>query len=347
MASPSSLRRSALAGFLAAAVAVAALALFVGVDRLAAAFATVPASTLVLLAGIAGAWLLAWGATLYLVLRALGRAVPLRRAVLLYTSVNFANSVAPFAHLGAEPLAALFLSRGADVEYETSLAAVAGVDALNLLPSSGFVVVGVCYFALTTALDPGLGLAATLGVALVATVPVVGYLAYRRRRSIAARFGAAVVAVATPVCRLLPGVDPPTEAGVRAGVEGFFAGLARLSGDRRRVAAGLALSAVGWALLAASLWVSVAAVARPIPISVPLFVVPLSLLAVVIPLPGGAGGVEAAIALLLVSLAGLSPVDAAAGAFLHRGATWALPVLVGGAVTALAGTGAGTGRARS
>ena len=345
VASPSSstpsVRRSALVASLAAAVVVAALALFVGIDRLAAAFATVPPSTLALLAGLAGAWLLAWGTTLYVVLRALGRAVPLRRAVLLYASVNFANSVAPFAHLGAEPLAALFLSRGADVEYETSLAAVAGVDALNLLPSSGFVLVGVCYFALTTTLDAGVGLAAAIGVVLVAAVPVAGYLAYRRRRSIAARIGSAAVAVATPICRLLPGVAPPTEAGIRAGVEGVVAGLARLSGDRRRVAAGLALSAVGWALLATSLWVAVAAVARPLPVSVPLFVVPLSLLAVVIPLPGGAGGVEAAIALLLVALAGLSPVDAAAGAFLHRGATWALPVLVGGAVTALTGIGRG------
>jgi len=53
--------------------------------------------------------------------------------------------VATFGHLGAEPLAALFLSRGTDAEYETSLAAVAGVDALNLFPSAGFVLVGGCY----------------------------------------------------------------------------------------------------------------------------------------------------------------------------------------------------------
>ncbi|PSQ10618.1 hypothetical protein BRC93_08750 [Halobacteriales archaeon QS_5_70_15] len=106
---------------------------------------------------------------------------------------NFAKGVAPFAHLGAEPLAALFLSRGVDVEYETSLAA--------------------------------------------------------------------------------------------------------------------------------ALWVAVAAVARPVPVPVSLFVVPLSLLAVVTPLPGGAGGVEAALTALLASLAGLPVVDAAAGAPLYRGAS--------------------------
>lgn len=335
MEPPSFARRSAVVGFVVAAVAVAVLALFVGLDRLVATFAAVPPSTLALLVGLAGAWLLAWGIALYVVLRALGAAVSLPRAVLLYTSVNFANSVAPFAHLGAEPLAALFLSRGADVEYETSLAAVAGVDALNLLPSSGFVLVGLYYFALTTTLDASIGLAAALGAVLVAAVPILGYVAYRHRRSIAGRLGAVVVAVATSVCRLLPGVVPPTEEGVGAGVEGFFAGLARISGDRRRVAAGLALSAVGWGLLAASLWVAVAAVGSPVPVSVPLFVVPLSLLAVLIPLPGGAGGVEASIALLLVALAGLSPVTATAGALLHRGATWGLPVLVGGVVTAV------------
>jgi len=175
----------------------------------------------------------------------------------------------------------------------------------------------------------------------VATVPVAGYVAYRHRRAVAARLGTVVVAVAAPVCRLLPGVSPPTAAGVRADVEGFFAGLARLSDDRRRIALGLVLSAAGWGLLATSLWVAVAAVGRPVPVPVALFVVPLSLLAMVLPLPGGAGGVEASIALLLVSLAGLSPVTATAGAFLHRGATWVLPVLVGGVVTAVAGTRSG------
>ena len=321
-------------GSIAAVAVVAALALFVGLDRLVAAFAAVRPPTLALLVGLAAAWLLAWGTTLFVVLRTLGQAVRLPGTVLVYTSVNFANSVAPFAHLGAEPLAALFLSRGADVEYETSLAAVAGVDGLNLLPSGGFVLVGACYFALTRTLDPGVGLAAALAVGLVVAVPVAGYVAYRHRRSVASRLGRVVVPVARRVCRLLPGVAPPTEAGVRADVEGFFAGLARLAGDRRRVAVGLGLSTVGWGLLAAALWVAVAAVARPVPVSVVLFVVPLSLVAVVTPLPGGAGGVEAAIALLLASLTGLSTVDATASAFLYRGVTWALPVLVGGAVTA-------------
>jgi uncharacterized membrane protein YbhN (UPF0104 family) len=93
-------------------------------------------------------------------------------------------------------------------------------------------------------------------------------------------------------------------------------------------------SSSGETSLAAALWVAVAAVARPVPVPVSLFVVPLSLLAVVTPLPGGAGGVEAAITALLASLAGLPVVDAAAGALLCRGATWALPVLVGGVVTA-------------
>jgi hypothetical protein len=46
-------------GFAAAAVAVAALALLVGPARLVAAFAAVPPRALVILAGIAGAWLFA------------------------------------------------------------------------------------------------------------------------------------------------------------------------------------------------------------------------------------------------------------------------------------------------
>jgi len=75
-----------------------------------------------------------------LVLRALGANVALPRAVLLYTSVDFANSVAPFGHLGAEPLAALFLSRATDAEYGTSLAAVAGVE-LFVVPLSMLAIV--------------------------------------------------------------------------------------------------------------------------------------------------------------------------------------------------------------
>lgn len=327
--------RSVVVGGVSALAVVVALVVFVGVDDLLRRLAAVSPATLLLLAGLAAAWLTCWGVSLYVVLRTLGWHGSLPRAVALYTSVNFANSVVPFGHAGAGPVAALLVTRGADTDYDTSLAAVACVDALNVVPSGVFVLGGVGVLAGTAALDPMVGGAAVLGVILLAVALAAGVAVYRNHRGATESVLAILTWVSDRLARILPGVPPLADRidSLGSHVEGFFESVGRLSSDRAAVAAVLALSTLGWGALTTALWVATDAVGPGISIAVAALTVPLSMLAIVLPLPGGAGGVEAGIVLLLVSAGGLTPAGAAAAALLYRATVWALPVLVGGAVT--------------
>jgi len=58
----------------------------------------------------------------------------------------------------------------------------------------------------------------------------------------------------------------------------------------------------------------------------------------VTPLPGGLGGLEAAFITLLVPTAGVPASVATAGVLIYRGATYWLPILVGGGVATVLGS---------
>lgn len=335
MSSPIPGRRAIVLGFGAAVVILLVLVYVVGVGDLVAAVSQ--ASPLLLFAVfIVGlTWLVVWGLSFHVVLRILDVSVSRRRAVVLYSSVVFANDVMPFAQLGAEPFAAFTLSRSGRLSYRRALVSVAGVDTINLFPSSVFVVISAVYLMLTSFLPKDTVYAAVAVVLLAVATPVAGYAAWRQRETLSTRVAHVVVPVTRQVTRLVPSWSPPTHAYVRNGVDNFFDELERLAADRRGLAEGLLFSAVGWALLATSLWLSLRAVGVTVSPAVPLLVVPMSNLAVAIPLPGGVGGVETALVLLLVSTTGIPAATATAATLIHRGGAYFIPLVLGGISTAM------------
>ncbi|ESP86963.1 lysylphosphatidylglycerol synthase transmembrane domain-containing protein, partial [Candidatus Halobonum tyrrellensis] len=147
----------------------------------------------------------------------------------------------------------------------------------------------------------------------------------------AVRVAVAAVAAANRVTgRVLP-VDPSRLA---ARVASFLGGVERVVGNRRCLATCLGLSAAGWTALVAAFWLSMRAVGHPVSVGLAAFVLPVGLLAVAVPLPGGVGGVEAALVGLLVGAGGLPVGGATAGVVLYRVATYWAPMAVGGVVTA-------------
>jgi uncharacterized protein (TIRG00374 family) len=327
--------RSVGVGFAAAIVVLLAVYSFVGLDDVAAALARADAAVVTAVVAVALAWLVAWSLALRTVLAVIAVEISIPRAFLLFAGATFANNVTPFGQAGGEPFSALLVSRTTGIEYENGLAAVASVDTLNFVPSVSFALVGLGYYATRFTVGGRVELAAFALGALALAVPVAAYLGWQARHRLAAGAVALIVPAARIVGCVVPMVGAPDRADVRRRIDGFFAALERIAGDRHQLGVALGFSALGWLLLSASLWLSLLALGHAVPFAAALFIVPLASVASVTPLPGGLGGVEATLVVLIVPITGVDAATAGAAAVIHRGATYWLPVLVGGTATAM------------
>jgi len=331
-------RGATIAGFLGALAVLAVLVWVVGVDRTVAALLTADPATLALVGAVAVLWLTTWGLALWSVLGALGSPIRPSMAVFVYAGAVFSNNVTPFGQAGGEPLSALLISSAADTEYETGLAAIASVDTAHFVPSVGFAIAG---FTFVTAgairLGRDLVFAASAVAVLAVGLPVAAFVGWRYRYELEAT----VVQLFTPLIRWLgrtvPKWSPPTAASIEARIESFFAAIDRIATDRRTLLQTLGFSALGWAALAGSLWLSLYAVGYTVPLATTLLVVPVGSIASLAPLPGGSGAIETVLVTLLVSTTAVPGAGATSAVLIHRGATYLLPTLVGAGVASALG----------
>lgn len=326
--------RALVAGFVVGVVLLAGLLAVLGLGDVVAAFRDLsPAFLAAVVAGTLGN-LVVWGLAMHAVYAGLDHPLGRRRAVAAYAGVAFANRVSPVAQLGTEPVAAAVASRIVRTDYETSLAAVFGVDVVNFATSLALATSGLVYFATGGVLAADVVVAALALLVTAVTLVAAAGAAWRYRGRLSGPVSTLLASLARRLGRVVPGWTPPSAAAVRRRVDRFVANLDRLASAPRAVALALSLSAVGWFLLAATLHLSLRALGTAAPLVAPLFLVPLAQLAVVVPVPGGVGSVEAALVVLLVAAAGLEAPVAAAVALVYRGATYWLVLVVTGSVTA-------------
>jgi hypothetical protein len=331
--------RTTVVGFAGALVVLGLLVGLVGVGRVLDALARADQRVLVGVLAVAAMWLTAWGLSLWTVLGILGSVVPRRLAVTIFSAATFANNVTPFGQAGGEPVAALFISRTADTEYETGLAAIASVDSLNFVPSIVLALIGIGYFSATVAFGRRLQYAALAVGLLAVLIPTAAYVGWRHRYAVERRVVGLLTPVIRGVGRLLPRRNPPETHVIESRIEGFFHAIERVTGDSRGLATALGFSTVGWVCLAGSLWLSLYSLGYQVPFAATLVVIPVGAIAGITPLPGGLGGVEAVLVTLLVPTTGVTVAGATAAVVLHRAATYWLPTLVGGGAAAALGVG--------
>ncbi|WP_231184670.1 lysylphosphatidylglycerol synthase transmembrane domain-containing protein [Haladaptatus sp. DYF46] len=328
--------RSVALGLLASLFVIVLIVWFVGVDAVIAAFRAANGYVIVAIVVVASLWLISWSFALHALLSLLGYPQTRKRTVLIYMCIVFANSITPFAQAGAEPLAALFVSRSTGAEYETGLSTVVSVDTINLLPSVGLAMVGLGYFTVRATLNPRLEFAVTLFFSVAVAVAVIAVFAWRSRDRLAA-------SVVGGISRLFEWIDRRTpfnadlpEQELEHRVSVFVSNLERIARTPRVLAVGLFFSAGGWLFLTTALWLSLYSFGYAIPVEVPLFIVPLAMTASITPLPGGSGGIDAAYIILLVSVTKVPLPTITAALLVFRGATYLLPIVAGGtAVTIL------------
>ena len=249
------------------------------------------------LLALAFAALACWGLVLAVVLWAPGTDVGLARAAGLSLATKFVGAVAPFGQATGGPVSGLLVASGADVEYERALTAVVAVNAVTCAR----------------------GLGARSG---------------RRRSRWAGRpsalGGPAAIAVGAggALARLHPRFEPPGRAAVHERIGGPFAAVGRIAAEPRRLAVAVGSAAVGQGLTAACLWIALRAVDASVAFPLLLGVLPPASVGTLVPSPGGAAGVEAALIGLLVSLAGVAVAPASAAVLPFRTATFWAPLPV-------------------
>ena len=331
-------RLPTIVGFAGALVVLAALVWFVGVGDILDALAQADLAILWLLIPFSLVWLALWGMALKTVLDSLGSPVPAHIAVLVFTAAVFSNNITPFGQAGGEPVSALLISQAAETEYENGLAAIASVDTLHFVPSIGFAIVGFTFFAAgAVRLGRNILFAAGAIAVLAVALPVGAFLGWRYRYELEA----AVVRLLTPVVRrlgrLIPRWSPPAKAAIERRIEGFFTSIDRVAGDRQSLVVATGFSALGWLSLITSLWLSLFSLGYSVPPSSVLLVIPVSMVAGIMPLPGGSGAIETVMVTLLVATTSVPSAVALSAVLLYRGATYWLPILIGGGVASFIG----------
>ncbi|MFB6304421.1 MAG: YbhN family protein [Haloferacaceae archaeon] len=336
--------RATALGFAAAIAVFAVLFWFAGVDELVATLRGTDLRLVALVALVTLGWLAAWGLALRTVLAVLGVEIGRLSSFLVFAAAMFSNNVTPFGQAGGEPVTALLVSRVTDAEYETGLAAIASVDTLNFVPSITLALVGVGYYATEVTLDTNrnVALAAVAVVTLAVGVPALVYAGWVRRYRIERRLVRRLTPLVRRVAARVPRAPVPTVEGVERRITGFFRAIERVAEDRRALATALALSTLGWGFQMVGLWLAFRAIGTPVPLSIALFVVPIGAIAGVTPLPGGAGGIESVLVVLLVAapLPGVTEPVALAAVVVFRAAVYWIPVGLGGGVAAVIGLGA-------
>ncbi|MFD1511766.1 lysylphosphatidylglycerol synthase transmembrane domain-containing protein [Halomarina rubra] len=306
--------------------AVGGVALAAVVVAVAGPFSLPPgvdARTVGLMLGLAFVALTCRGIALRGVLDILGTRVGRLRAVGLFFATTFVGCLAPFGKAAAGPVSGLLVSSATDTEYEQSLAAVVTVDAVVSAVGLGLALAGL---GGSTRPDSS----ALLALPVLA---VLGVLAWRFRDRLVGAAGRVVAVPVRLVCRVLPSKTPPSTESVTERVERVVASVELVARSPRRLAGVVAIVALGQVAAAACLWLALDAVGSAVSFPLVLGVLPLAGVGTLVPSPGGAAGVEAALVGLLVSFAGVAVPPASAAVLLYRTATFWAPLPVGGLST--------------
>ena len=329
--------RATLLGFLGAVVVFALLFYVAGVDRLVRNLSMAETEIVALVVVVTLAWLATWSMALKTVLGVLGVEMRAYKSFLVFAGAMFSNNITPFGQAGGEPVTALLISRSTDAEYETGLAAIASVDTLNFVPSITIALFGASYYATEVALGRNIELALIAVVVLAVGIPALIYLGWQNRYGLERRVIAALTPTIRRVADAVPRVSVPTAEGIEHRIEGFFRAIERVATNRRGVSTALGLSTLGWFCQMVALWLAFYAIGHTIPFSVALFVVPIGAIAGVTPLPGGAGGIETVLTILITAATGpaVGFGIATAGVVIFRGIVYLVPTVLGGAVMAV------------
>jgi len=305
----------------------------VGIGEVRRVLWTVPPRRIVSLLIVGGVPLVFWGLGLHLVFGLLGVSTRLQNSILLYAASGFLNAITPFGQAGGDPVTAVLFRRALGTDFETGLAAIGSLNALNRVAAVVLGSLGVGYLGSRVTVGGALRNAAVLVAGLSIVVALGLVVGWRYRHRLVSVLASFLTPLLRGGARLVPRVAPPTREGVERRGYRFVGAIDRLASDPRRLAVVFALSVAGQLAVADSLWIALSALGFDAPLAIVLLIIPIGKLAGIAPTPGGFGSSEALLAVLLISTTGVAGPLAGAAVLLYRASAFWVPSLVGGLVT--------------
>jgi len=249
--------------------------------------------------------------------------------IFLNTSVSLAHNLTPFGQAGGAPIGAVILSKRFDGNYEECLAALSIKDIVSFVPSILVFTFGGGYFllfgeAIPNQLRPIFGAFALFVVVVVGSV-----LAVRQYPEFMLRVLHYLVGAVNRLAAWLPFVPSLDKSEVSERVTNFSDSIADIASDRKTVVVASALATTSFLAQGTLLWLTLGAVDVGIPLPLAIFIVPASLLASGLPLPGGSGGVESVQILMILATTGAASSPTITAVVLSRGLVFWTPIVLG------------------
>ncbi|WP_170864887.1 lysylphosphatidylglycerol synthase transmembrane domain-containing protein [Halogranum amylolyticum] len=291
---------------------------------------TVPPRRLLSLLVVSGVPLFVWGAGLHLVFDRLKISVRFSESLLLFSAAGFLNGVTPFGQAGGDPLAAVLFKRAVEVDFETGIAAIGSVNALNRVAAVFLGLIGVGYLESRVAVSGNLRTVTVFVTVLSVLLALSLVVAWWYRDGLVELAAAVLTPLVHIGARVVPGATPPSREALERRGHRFVAAIDRLASDPGRLAVVFSLGIAGHLAVASTLWVALAVLGFDAPMAVVLLVIPLAKLSGIAPTPGGFGSAEALLGTLLVSTTAVGAPVAGAAALLYRASAFWVPSFVGG-----------------
>ncbi|MFP9190962.1 lysylphosphatidylglycerol synthase transmembrane domain-containing protein [Natronosalvus vescus] len=260
--------------------------------------------------------------------------------VAAFLSGYFARSALPWGRSTGSPVMAFLLAKNSDSRFEDNLAVVALAELFVFVGSllvalvGAVAVFGHAEYDLCWTIGDGLSPAAisdtTTGIVLV-----LGTVLFAGVVLIYARSGSDLETVAYAFTRRVDDVVQPVPRVSRADpvsyrLDGFIRTLETVSAARRTLVIALTIGFVSWLVNVLPLYFALLALGVEGSLPLAMLCAPLAAFGGVIPLPGGTGGIEAALVVLLVAIGGLPADLATAVTLLYRLTTYWLHLTLGG-----------------
>ncbi len=276
--------------------------------------------------------LLCWSQGLRPLLAAVDAPISPGRTAVAYTASLLGRQIVPVGAIGGPAITAFALDRETPLSYDVTLAVVTVAEFLSTVASLVLAAGALLYLAATGTVDPKLSVLAGLLLFVAALLVAGAILIWYRRGNVSW-----LVRGLAWLLRAVGGVMSTrlaawaSEARARRALSRFYDTVDTLRGRSRAILASAFYHLVGWVLAVIPLWASALALDLRVSFALACVLVPASLLVDVLPLPGGLGGVEVALAGLLLVLASLDFADATAVVVLYRLATYWFVVALGAA----------------
>ncbi|MFC6907154.1 lysylphosphatidylglycerol synthase transmembrane domain-containing protein [Halalkalicoccus tibetensis] len=310
-------------GFAIAVVLVYLLGVGIGWDRTIDQLQTSQLEWVLAACGSTVLCLIVWGKTWHVVLERIGISVPYRKLSVTFFAATFANYVTPMGQAGGEPFIAYILARDTEATYEQALASVATTDLVRLLPFFTIGGLGLGYLLTTTQITGSIELFAIVLMALAVVLPFIAVVGWQFRD----RLQRTVLRCIAPIAKR---TDRITLDSIRDRIDRLYSSIEVIASSPRALLTAVAFAYIGWILFALPLYFASLALGTPISLLLVCFIVPISVIAGSVPLPGGLGAIEGALIVLLTTLTPSTTAIALAIATIYRLASYWLVISVGG-----------------